>query len=143
MTAPKKIHVARLALAQLVAEARPDWDRDEFDGIVHSALEPLPAAERPAAFASLALRTARLLGVDDSSAADAAHAGWSPAERSVPAAGDREAVDRAVAAAKSELAGALIAIDLERAGREQAERDERDRQLAGAVAELDRGGDAG
>ena len=65
-----KIHVARLALAQLVAEARPDWDRDKFDGLLNKVLNPLAEAERPGAFASLALRTVRLLGIDDSSAAD-------------------------------------------------------------------------
>ena len=137
-----KIHVARLALAQLVAEARPDWDRDEFDGIVHSTLEPLPGDERPGAFASLALRTVRLLGIDDSSAADVKQAIRSPVERSQPAApDDPEAVDRAAAGAKSALAEALITIDRQREEAERAARAERNRQMAEAAAALT-GGDA-
>lgn len=79
--APSKIHVARLALAQLVAEARPDWDRDKFDGLLNKVLNPLAEAERPGAFASLALRTVRLLGIDDSSAADLEQDMRSPLEK--------------------------------------------------------------
>jgi hypothetical protein len=118
-----KIHVARLALAQLVAEARPDWDRDEFDGIVHQALEPLLAGDRPGEFASLLLRTARLLGIDDSSAADVKQDPRSPLSRtgapSQPV--DPERRDELLSPARSAMA----------------------RASAEFAAARDRGGDAG
>ena len=85
MTGSTKIHVARLALAQLVAEARPDWDRDKFDGLLNKMLNPLAEAERPGAFASLAMRTVRLLGIDDSSAADLEQDMRSPLDKPKPA----------------------------------------------------------
>ena len=107
--APSKIRVSRLALAQLVAEARPDWDRDEFDGIVHSALRSLEEPEQRAVFASLALRTVRLLGIDDSSAADVRQAERSPVEPYRPPA--EGAYERGAALAKSELARVLIESD--------------------------------
>lgn len=109
-----KLCVCLLALAQLVAEARPDWDRDEFDGIVHSLLRPLPEPERPAAFASLLVRTARLLGIDDSAAADLRHETRSPVEKPVPAGED--VTDRGAALARSLLAGSLIAADVAKDG---------------------------
>lgn len=109
-----KLIVCRLALAQLVAEARPDWDRDEFDGIVHAALQPLDEPERPAAFASLLVRTARLLGIDDSSAADLRRETRSPVEKPPPVAED--VYDRGSALARSLLARTYIEHEMAKDG---------------------------
>ncbi len=106
--ASTKIRVARLALAQLVAEARPDWDRDEFDGIVHSALRSLEEPEQRAVFASLLLRTGRLLGIDDSSAADVRQESRSPVQPGARAADpmDPEQRDDLLAPARLAMARA-------------------------------------